>query len=81
MHEGLKLTMRKSDVAHLKGENFRELEWFRPPGAEAHDSCGPAKGAYKITKELNLLNLGSETARKVTLNATSLSKLDADPDD
>ena len=72
--------MKITDVTHLKGEIFRELEWFRPPGAEEHNSCGPAKGAHKITKELNLLNLGSETARKTMPNATSLSKLDTDPD-
>jgi len=74
MHEGLKLTMRKSDVGHLQKENFRELEWFRPPGAEAHDGCRPAKGTCKITKELNLSNLGSETVRKAMPNATSLTR-------
>jgi len=78
MHEGLKLTMRKADAGHLQKENFREPEWFRPPGAEAHDGCGPAKGTCKITKELNLSNLGSETVRKAMPSATSLTKPDVD---
>lgn len=78
---GEELKMRKHIREFLKVENFREMEWFRPPGISGdEDSYGGSEGTYSVDRQLNLLNLGNADARQMVLNHTDVTKEDLNPD-
>lgn len=79
MRNGDKITMKKNNATDLAIENFNKLEWFRPPNAPDDDGRTPV-GEYRLTRDLNLLNLGSAAVRNSIVNTTSLSKEDLNPD-
>ena len=81
LKRGALISTRKQDVKFLLPRNFRAMEWFRPPGGDFANSYGDLLGVYKLTRKLNLLNLGSAKVREDLVNKKiGLTKDDIDPD-
>lgn len=87
LKKGSVLTMRKFNSDFLFPENFRQLEWFRPPNlsrtyrdSSNEDSYGPHLGIYTLNRNVRLLNLGNADVRAAILKHTNLTEDDFNPD-
>jgi len=70
---GAKLVARKDRRGFLKPENFRIIEWFRPPGSDHEDRNGHISGVYELTRTIVLLDLKYNENRKAVLHHTTLT--------
>lgn len=78
---GKKITVRKFRKDWLDVKNFREMEWFRPPGYDDQTtSYGLFEGVYELNRTLNLLDLGNWQIRNQIIAETSLTPYDMTPD-
>lgn len=78
---GQTLRINKSNPNFLNPDNFRPIEWFRPPDYQnTNDSYGVYTGTYEIKRTLRLLNLGDQVARDMVLQHTDLTQYEFDAD-
>lgn len=81
LHRCQELTARKHRVEYFYPENFRLIEWYRPPDyLDEGNSYGSLQGTYVLNRKLVLLNLGDIATRSYLRLLTGLSVNDLDPD-
>lgn len=81
LRQGEIITSNKADPSFFQPENFRDIEFFRPPGSTpTPDTYGSITGVFRVNRTLNLINLGDPMTRAMILSHTDVTASELDPD-
>jgi len=77
---GETLSNRHHSESLLSVENFKEIEWFRPPHFKHSKGLkhGHFVGTYSFNRNVELLNLGNASVRERIIKHTTLTVGDLD---